>query len=53
MEPFNCVETMVAIVCKEISFNSFKKEITNKPYTYKSYMYIHLNVCQQITVVKL
>ena len=38
---------------KEISSNSFKNEITNKLFTYKSYMYIHLNVCKQMTDVKL
>ena len=31
-------------MCKQISSNSFKNEITNKPFTYKSDMYIHLNV---------
>ena len=31
---------------KQIISNSFQNEITYKQLTYKSYMYIHLNVCQ-------
>ena len=33
-------------VCKQISFNLFKIEITHKLFNYKSYMYIYLNVCK-------
>ena len=40
-------------MCKQINSNSFKNVITCKLFTYKSYMYIHLNVCKQITDVKL
>ena len=36
-----------------MSSNSFKNEITCKPFTYKSYMYIHLHVCKQMTDGKL
>ena len=32
---------------KQISCNSFRNEITNKLFTYKSYVYTHLNVCKQ------
>ena len=31
---------MAVIVCKEISSNSFKNEITDKLFTYKSYVSI-------------
>ena len=45
---------MIAIlVCKQINSNSFKNEITYKLLIYKAYMYIHLNVCIQMTDVKL
>ena len=37
---------------QKISSNSFKNEIIYKLFTYKSYMYIHLNVCKQMTDVK-
>ena len=43
---FNCVETITILDCKEISFNSFKKEITNQLIYYKTYMYIYFNVCK-------
>ena len=39
-------------MCKHISSNSFKNEITNKLIIYKSYMHIHLNVCKQMTDIK-
>ena len=39
---------MAILVCKQIISTSFKNEITYKPY-----MYIHLNVCKQMTDVKL
>ena len=31
------------LMCKQISCNAFKNEITNKLIISKSYMYIHLN----------
>ena len=40
-------------VYKQMSSNPFKNEITNKLLAYKSYRYIHLNVCKQTTGVKL
>ena len=40
-------------MCKQISFNSFKNEIICKLFTKKSYMYIYLDVCKQMTDVKL
>ena len=36
------------LVCKQISCNLFKNEITYKLFTYISFMYIHLNVCNQM-----
>ena len=39
------------LVCKQISSNSFKNEITYKLFTYKSYMYIHSNVCKKMSDV--
>ena len=39
-------------MCKQISSKSFKNEITYKLFTYK-YMYILLNVCKQMTDIKL
>ena len=53
MEPFNYVETKTIPVCKQISYNSFKNQITYKLVTYKSFMYTYLNVCKQMTDVKL
>ena len=53
MKRFNSVETIVKLVCKQISSNSFKNESTKKLFTYKSFMNIDLNVCKQITDVKL
>ena len=40
-------------MCKKISSYSFKNEFTSKWLTFKSYMYIHLNVYKQTTDVKL
>ena len=40
-------------MCKQISSNSFKNEITRKLLTYKSYMYMYLNVCKQMIDVRL
>ena len=33
------IYTIAVLVCKQISYNLFKNEITNKLFTYKSYMY--------------
>ena len=49
MEQFNCVETTAILVCKQISSNSFKNEITNN---LLYIMYISLNICKQMTNVK-
>ena len=38
LELFNCEQTIVILVCKEISSDSFKNKITNKLLTYKSYV---------------
>ena len=38
LEPFNCVQTIVIHVCKQISLNSFKTKITYRLQTYKSYV---------------
>ena len=38
---------------KQISSSSFKNEIIDKLFTYKSCMYIHSNECKQMTNVKL
>ena len=38
-KPFNCWETIALILCKQISSNLFKNEITYKLFTYKSYGY--------------
>ena len=38
LEPFNCVQTMVILVCKQISSDSFETKITNKILTYKIYV---------------
>ena len=35
---------MTILVYKQINSDSFKNEITNKLFTHKWYMYIHLNV---------
>ena len=47
------LETIAIVKCKLMSCDSFKKKITYKVFTYKSYMYIHLNVSKQMTDVKL
>ena len=36
LEPFNCVQTIVILLGKQINFDSFKNKITNKLLTYKS-----------------
>ena len=38
LEPFNYVQTIVILVCKQISSDSFKNKITYKLFTYKSYV---------------
>ena len=47
------VETIAILVCQKFSPNSFKNGITYKLFTYKSYMYIQLNVCKQMIVTLL
>ena len=47
------MERIATLVCKQISSNLSKKEITYSLFTYKSYMHIHLNVRKQMTDVKL
>ena len=47
------METRVIQLCKQISRNSLKNEIINKLIPKKSYMYIYLNVCKQMTDIKL
>ena len=49
LKPFNDVETITTLVGTHIGFNSFKNEITNRLHI----MYIDLNVCKQMTDVKL
>ena len=44
---------MAFLLCKQISCDSFKKEITNKLFTYKYFVYAHLNMHKQITGTKL
>ena len=51
MKPFNCAKTIAILVCKQISCNSFKNQISDKLISYISYIY--LNVCKEITDVKL
>ena len=50
MKPFNCVETIAMLECKQISSNSFKNEITFKLF---NYTYIDINVCKEITDISL
>ena len=38
LESFNCVQTIVKLVCKEINYDSFKNKITYKLCAYKSYV---------------
>ena len=40
-------------MCQNISSKSFQNEITDKLFPYKSYMYIHLNLCKQMTDVRI
>ena len=49
LKPFNYVETIAILVCKQISFNSFKNEITDKT----NLLHIYLNVYKQMIDVKL
>ena len=51
MKPFNCIESIGLLVCKQISSNSFKNEIIDK--LIRHIMYIDLNECKQMTDVKL
>ena len=38
LEPFNCVQTIEILMCKQISSDSFKDKIIYKLLTYKSYV---------------
>ena len=38
LELFNCVQTIVILMCKQISSVSFKNKITNELLTYKLYV---------------
>ena len=38
LEPLNCVQTVVILMCKQISLDSFKNKITYKLLTQKSYV---------------
>ena len=38
LDPFNFVQTIVILVCKQISSDSIENEITNKLFHYKSYV---------------
>ena len=40
-------------MCRQISSDSFKNEITYQLFIYKSYMYVYLNVFKQMTDVEL
>ena len=40
LEEINCVQTIVLLVCEQISSYSFKNYTTNKLLTKKSYIYI-------------
>ena len=53
LQVFDCIESIAIQLCKRISSNLFKIEITYKLFPWKSCMHIHLNVCQQMTGVKL
>ena len=37
LKPFNCVQIIVILGCKQISYDSLKNSITYKLLTYKSY----------------
>ena len=44
MKPFNCVETIAILMCKQMSSNSFENEITYKVFTYKhAFNYVQIN----------
>ena len=53
MVSFDSEEIMAILVYTQISSNSYKNEVTNNLFTYKLYMYIHLNVCKVMADVKL
>ena len=38
LEPFNCVQIIVIVMCKQNNTNSFKNKIIYKLLTYKSYL---------------
>ena len=49
MKPFHYVEKLAMLEWKQVCSQPFKNEITYKLFTLKSYMYIHLNMCKQMT----
>ena len=54
---FNYVEGITILACKQISFNSFKNEITYKLFTYKQMtnvkvLLLHNNTWNHLTVCK-
>ena len=54
MKPFNCVKINLFVVdnnnsnhltvCKQMSSDSFKNDVTNKSFAYKPYIYIYLSI---------
>ena len=40
-------------MCKEIGSKSFNNRIICELFTYESYMYIYLDICKQMTDIKL
>ena len=43
MDPFNRVETILILSCKQIASDSFKNKITYKLLTYKSFNWMQTN----------
>ena len=53
MKSFNCGQTIAILLSGQKHYSNFLKiEIANKQFIYKSYTYIHLTVCKQITDTK-
>ena len=50
-KPFNCIQTVAIIMCKQISSNSFKNKMTNKLFNYKSYIYIYIYIYITIIII--
>ena len=49
LEPFSSVQTIIILVCTQISSDSFKSMITYKLLTYRSHMHNHFIVYKQIS----